>query len=60
MNKRSIRTEGVREQCVLVSDAISSSFRTLLGPGTKFKSLIDEDGTGLVILSSFHVLSDVL
>lgn len=30
----------------MVSDAISSSIRTLLGPGTKFKSFIDEDGSG--------------
>src|SRR5271163_1660081 len=49
MNKRAIKTDGVREQCVMVSDAISSTIHTLLGPGTKFKCLIDGDGEGLVV-----------
>lgn len=41
-----VEWEGVREQCVVVSSAISSSIRSLVGPGVKFKSFIDENGNG--------------
>lgn len=52
-----IHSRGVRDQCVLVSNAISHSILSLLGPGDRLKAFIDADGSGIYFLYFFFSFS---